>query len=206
MNREYPLLLTLSVLLSACGGGSGSAPPSPPVGGTTALVLTTSNAKPAARTAYGSTMQSMETGALVGDSGIASTSSGDSQKPDVQNPLSGMLTGALQKVPLGPDTFPCAVSGTTTISGELASLFTLTAGDRINVYAMDCDDGLGEVVNGRMEMTVAAFTGDLVLGTYLLEMTVLLIDFEVVTALDTILSNGDSSVSIDTNGNPLIVM
>ncbi len=210
MNRVYPYFLTAALLLSACGGGSGSNPapasPPPPTGGTMPVVLTASNSKPAARAAYKSTMQSMDTAGLVDNSGVASTSPGNLQKPNVQDPMSGMLARILQKVPLGPDTFPCGISGTTTISGELASLFTLTAGDQINVEAAACDDGLGEVVSGRMEMTVAAFTGDLLSGTYLLEMHVLLIDFEVETVLDTILSNGDSIVSIDTNGNPLISM
>jgi len=209
MNRVYPFLLSVSALLSACGGGGSKpvAPTQPPVVGDPPLVLSTTNAKPAMQIAYGSTMQSMETGSLVGDSGIASTSSGDFQKASTQRSMSELLTRALQKDPLGPDTFDCGVSGTTTISGEIANiLLGFTPGDTINVDAVDCDDGLGEVVNGRMEMTVVTFATDPLLGTYLLEMDVQLIDFEVVTATDTIVSNGDSRVSMDTNGTPLIVI
>lgn len=208
MNRVYLFLLSVTALLTACGGDGGTspAPGQPPVVGDTQLVLSTTNAKPAVRIAYGSTMQSMDNGGLVGDSGIASSPSGNFLKPQGQQSMSGLLGRAMQKVPLGPDTYDCGVSGTTTISGSLASLFTLTAGDQINMEAVDCDDGLGEVVNGIIEMTVATFTGDLLLGIYLMEMDVLLIDFEVVTAADTILSNGDSTVSIDTTGSPLIVM
>lgn len=203
MIRAFLVTLSSFLFLSGCGGSSGSPPPvSPPPGGSTGLVITTANAKPAARVAYGSTLQSMETGGLVDDSGIAGTSNGGFQKP-AGGPSPGSLASILQKIPLGPDTFPCGVSGTQTISGELASLFTLTAGDQINVDAADCDDGFGEVINGRMEMTVATFSGDLVLGLYLLEMGVVLIDFEVATAIDTVLSNGDSLVSIDTTGLPI---
>ena len=212
MLRAFLVTVSSVIFLSACGGGSSSSPVSPPVspppppGGGSGMVITTANAKPAARVAYGSTLQSVETGGLVGSSGIAGSPGGGFQKPAARGASAGSLSSILQKVPLGPDTYPCGVSGTQTISGELASLFTLTAGDQINVDAVDCDDGLGEVINGRMEMTVATFSGDLVLGLYLLEMNVLLIDFEVVTALDTILSNGDSLVSLDTTGNPLIGM
>lgn len=151
-------------------------------------------------------MQSVDTGGLVGDTGIASSPGGNFQKPAVHKSLSGVLGNALQKVPLGPDTFDCGISGTTTISGDLASVFTLTVGDQINVEAADCDDGFGEVINGRMEFTVSVFSGDLALGLYLMDMAVLLIDFEVTTTTDTILSNGDSLVSIDTTGNPMIFM
>jgi hypothetical protein len=207
------LLVTLSsaFFLAACGSsssGSSSPPvsPPPPPGGMTGLVITAANAKPAARVAYGSTTQSMETGDLVGDSGIAGTPNGGFQKPGAQGASPGALSSILQKIPLGPDTYDCGVGGTQTISGDLASLFTLTTGDQINVDAVDCDDGLGEVINGRMEMTVSTFSGDLVLGLYMLEMNVVLIDFEVATATDTILSNGDSLVSMDTTGNPLLAI
>lgn len=211
MFRAFLVTLSSIFLMSACGGGSSYSPappasPPPPPGDPTGLVVTTANAKPAARVAYGSTLQSMETGGLVGDSGIAGSSNGGFQKPGGQSGPSGALSRILQKIPLGPDTYPCGVSGTQTISGELASLFGLTTGDTINVDAVDCDDGLGEVINGRMEMTVVTYTSDPVLGLLLLEMDVMLIDFEVVTATDTILSNGDSLVSMDMTGNPLIAV
>jgi hypothetical protein len=58
-----------------------------------------------------------------------------------------------------------------------------------------------------MEITVTAYSGDILFGpTYLLEMSVLLIDFEVATLTDMILSNGDATVLVDTTGDPLFVM
>jgi hypothetical protein len=206
MLRAFLVTLSSLLFISACGGGSGSPPPpiSPPPPAANTYVVTQSSAKPAARTAYRSSMQSSESGGYVGGGGIASSPGSGLQKPAGRSP--GALSSILQKVPLGPDTYDCGVSGTQTISGELASLFTLSVGDQINVDAVDCDDGLGEVINGRMEMTVATFSGDLALGLYLLEMDVLLIDFEVATATDTVLSNGDSRVSLDTTGTPMISM
>ncbi|MDH3441290.1 MAG: hypothetical protein OEM63_11095, partial [Gammaproteobacteria bacterium] len=164
MLRAFLVTLSSVLFLSACGGSSYSPPPPPvspppPPGGATGLVITTANAKPAARVAYGSTLQSVETGGLVGSSGIAGSPGGGFQKPGAQGASPGALSGILQKIPLGPDTYDCGVGGTQTISGDLASLFTLTVGDQINVDAVDCDDGLGEVINGRMEMTVATFSG-----------------------------------------------
>lgn len=211
MKLECAYLLSFSLLLSACGGSStpapASPPPPPPVGGSAPLVVTTANAKPAVRVAFGSTMQSIETGELAGGGGIASAPSGNLQKPQVERSMSGLVARAVQKIPLGPLTENCLQFGTTTISGELATGIPFSVGDTIFVEATDCDDGLGEVVNGRMEITITAYSGDLVFGpTYFLEMTVLLIDFEVATATDTILSNGDSTVTVDTSGTPLIVL
>jgi hypothetical protein len=151
-------------------------------------------------------MESISTGGLVGDSGIAGSAGGGLQKPGAPLLSSNSLSNLVQKVPLGPDTFPCGVSGTQTISGELASIFGLSVGDQINVDAMNCDDGLGEVLNGRMEMTVRTFSGDLALGLYILEMDVVLIDFSVATAVDMVTSNGDSTVMLDTTGNPMVSM
>ena len=208
MSRATFFALFVAVVLAACGGSGGDAPApiEPPVVGSTGLVLTTANAKPAVRVAYEATMQSVGTGELVGDTGLATSPDGGFSKPRIARSLSGALTRAMQKVPLGPDTYDCDSLGTTTISGELASLFTLTIGDRIGVEYMGCDDGLGEVLNGRIEFLVADFSGDLALGLYLLEMTVTLLDFEVMTATDSVLSNGDSTVSIDTTGAPLLAL
>ena len=213
MKRANLLLAPFFLLVAACGQSNSfngspppaSPPPPPPPAGNSQMVVTEDNAKPASRVAYKSTMDANNTGGYVGDTGVAG-SPGGFQKPGIESSLSGMLTRAIQKVPLGPDVYDCGVSGTQTISGELADIFTLSAGDQINVDATDCDDGLGEVVNGRMEMTIATFSGDLLAGMYLLEVDVLLIDFEVATATDTVLTNGDSTVSIDTTGMPLVAM
>jgi len=204
MKRACIPVLSVALALFGCGGGSNSNPASPPPPPAADLTITSSNAKPAARTAYRASNDSMGAGSRVGDSGLASSPGGGFQKAG--GPARGLLADVLQKVPLGPDTYDCGVSGTQTISGELSNPFTLSVGDRINVDALNCDDGLGEVITGRMEMTVAAFSGDLLAGLYLLEMDVMLIDFEVVTATDTVVSNGDSTVMINTTGTPMLAL
>jgi hypothetical protein len=209
MKRTYFLAFSIVLLLSACSGGSSDAPAPnlPPVGPAppASLVVTTANAKPAVRVAYGATMESIGTGGVVGDSGIASSQDGSFLKPQVEKTVATALASIFKGVPLGPDTDPCGLSGTTTISGELASLFTLTAGDTINMESAACNDGLGEEINGRIEMTVVVFSGDPA-GLYLLEMKVMLVNFEVKTDTDTVLTNGGSIVSIDTLGSPVILM
>ncbi|MGI9204688.1 MAG: hypothetical protein ACR2Q3_11795 [Woeseiaceae bacterium] len=206
MNRTVAYSLPLILFLSACGGGSSSpAGIQPPTGSGTGLVITSTNAKPAVRSAYGSAQQSMNTGGMVTGAGLVAGSGGGLQKLHLEARLPDLLTRAMQKDPLGPDVTDCDAGGTTTITGEVANPQLLSPGDQINVESMDCDNGLGAVANGRLEMTVVSFDFDLATLGFLLVMNVQLVDFEVVTATDTILSNGDSMVTIDLTGNPLAV-
>ena len=154
-------------MLSACGGGGSSAPAPnlPPPVNTSDLVITTANAKPAARVAYGATLQSAETGDMVGGSGIASTPDDGVQKPGAPGVFPGLIANALQKPPI-TETIGCGPTGedgSQTITYDFQVLGTLTTGDMIVIEAMDCDEGDGAILNGRMEMTVAVFSGDLLI-------------------------------------------
>lgn len=216
MNRLYPFLLSVAVLLSACGGDvSGFVetpqvsppPPPPPVGGSGELVVNNANSKPAARAAYASTMDSIETGGMVGSGGIASSSPGNLQKVQIEKTLTQLATRAPLQLEIGPLIENCLQAGSMTVSGDLATGLPYSVGDTISIVASDCNDGLGEIINGRIDITVTAYTGDILFGpTYSLGMDVLLTNFQVATATDMDLSNGDSAVTLDTTGDPLVVM
>lgn len=205
MKRTYAYLLPITLLLTACGGGSSTpATIQPPPGGGE-LVISAANAKPAVRTAYGSTQQSMGTGDLVLGTGLVANSGSGLQKLQLPNGLPELLTRALQKDPLGPDVTDCDAGGTTTISGEVVNPQLLSPGDQINVVSEDCNNGLGAVANGRMELTVVSFDIDLVTFGFRLEMDVRLVDLEIATDADTLISNGDSTVIVDLTGIPMAV-
>ena len=210
MNIRFVLSLAIVLLFSACGGSNSDPAPPPPPGGGTGLTIDTTNAKPAIRVAYGATAQSVETGGFVDDSGIASTPDGGFSKPTNGNGAAGVITRFMQKDPFGPFIEACIPGGTMTLNLDVNPVTFvaggLSIGDKINVDYADCDQGLGDVINGRMEFTVAGFTGDLALGLYRLEMDVLLIELAVTTAADTITSNGDSTVTVDTIGNPMVLL
>lgn len=210
MNIRIVLSLSIALLLSACGGSNNDSAPTPPPGGGTGLNIDATNAKPAIRVAYGATAQTVDNGGLVDDSGLAASPDGGFSKISAADRVPGLLVRIMQKDPLPPITELCVPSGSITINLDVNLLKfavgELSAGDKIDVDYADCDEGLGEVVNGRMELTVVDFTGDLGLGAYRLEMAVVLIDLAVTAATDTVTNNGDSTVVIDTTGNPLVLL
>jgi hypothetical protein len=206
LRNLFPLFAAIA--LSACGGSSGgtAGPTVPPPAAGTPLVISAANSKPAVRTAYGATSDSMGAGAAVGGSPISMSPGNGLNKPFVNRATSTALTRFMQKDPFGPLVSDCFGGGTETTAGNMAVLGALTAGDTINVDYLDCVSEFGETLNGRMEMTIVIFSGDLIFGPFLLDASVLLIDFEVATAEDTILSNGDARVSLDTTGMPVVLM
>lgn len=219
MKHASALLSSFLLMLTACGGGSGgtqpASPPASPPPPAAMLVIDDTNAREAVRVAYDASVDSMSFGDQVGGAGIAGTPGGGFQKPDAGQIMAGALAKFAAKVPLGPDTYDCGIDpgfGTQTISGEIADPFallegTLSPGDQINIDFMNCDEGLDEVLNGRLEMTVVSFSGDLLVSAaYLMVMDVNLVDFEVTSGVDTVLSNGDSRVTVDTTGAPLVAM
>lgn len=205
MKSQHLLTLGLALTICACGGSGSEAGITVPPTLNAPLVIDSNNAKPAARTAYSASANSMRSSDQVGGPGIAVSPGSDFAKPYIRQNITEGLLGRTRNDALKPQA-PCAVSGTETTSANLANPLALTAGDTITVDYLGCDNGLGEVLNGKIEMTIAVFAGDLISGLYLLDVNVVLVNFEVRTADDTVLANGDSSVSIDTLGLPLVLL
>jgi len=165
MSIRFVLSLSIALLLSACSGSSDSPAPVPPAGGGATLSIDATNAKPALRIAYGATAQSVDTGGLVDESGIASTPDGGFSKPTASNGASDIVARFMQKDPVGPFIEDCIPSGTTTIN-------------------LDVDP-------------VSFLAGSLSIGDQI---------FVETTATDTMTSNGDSTVVVDTTGNPMVLL
>lgn len=203
MKCLQPTLLVASLLLGACGGGSDSPAPvdSPPA----SLAITAANAPTAAKVAYESASSSGELSDVGSSMGLGAGMKGTQQKASGTATVEGFFINVLAKIPFGPDEFPCAQSGTVTISGDIADPFTLTPGDRFRVVSAACDDGAGEVVDGTLEFTVTEFSGDLSLQAYRVGMDAILDNLQVSTADDTVSSNGDASVVLDTTNTPFVV-
>jgi len=197
MKNLHLLALATTLLVSSCGDGSYvDGPGSTNTGG--GLSLTSANAQSAAVVVMNAAFGSADLASVGGSIGLSGNVPGSSAKAAYRESQSGFLVNVLQKIPFGPDEFPCDVSGSMTISGDIADPLTLTAGDTFSVDANACNDGFGEVLDGLMTMTVTEFSGDLFLQMYLLGMNATLDALQVTTADDVISSTGDTAVSLDT--------
>ena len=198
--------LPVTLLLCACGGSGGGlnsgAGPNDPV---SSMAITSANAEPAAKVAYETAIGSTELSDLGGSLGLTGAGSGDFAKPSVGVRTAGFLANVMLKIPFGPDVFPCAQSGSITVSGNLADPLTLTVNDNFVVESTACDDGLGEVVDGILRFTVTAFDGDLLSGAYLISMATTAENLQVSNTEDTVTSNGDVNITLDTL-TPLFVI
>jgi hypothetical protein len=201
MKNRYLLISCATLAIAACGGGSSFSGGS--IDTSTGLGLTSANALTAVAVSYRAAFGSGDLANVGGNIGASAAAPG-SAAPSADTQLSGFLVNALQQAPFGPDVFPCVVSGSVTISGDIAAPLTLTVGDTFSISATACDDGIGEVVDGLISITVSDFSGDFLLGTYLLGMSAILDGLQVTTATDVISSTGDASIALDTMATPFV--
>lgn len=186
-------ILIMSAFLTACGSRNSSQPPL-----ADPLLITANNAVSAAKASWEAANNSAGLSELVRMSDFVAATPGGHAKPGMAIPGSTSIANMMQKIPFGPITVPCAVSGFTTTSGDIANPETLTAGDTLNVDADNCDDGLGEIVDGQLALTVSNFFGDIFTGAYDLGMSISLSNFQITTAEKEIASNGVTFVSLNT--------
>lgn len=199
MKYASSLAVLAAVFVAGCGGSDGdSALGNPPVAVPPAdLAISSGNSMQVLQVAYLTASESGDMAGLVTNTGI-SADPGSVAKVPLPGQLVKPLSTAVSNVPFGPEILPCDVSGTMTVSGNLANPLTLSANDTINMDADMCDDGLGEVIDGLISATVTAFTGDMTSGLYNMTMRLDVTNLQVTTAADVLLSNGDVTVMLDT--------
>ena len=95
-------------------------------------------------------------------------------------------------------TTPCVVDGSVAVSGQVADLSTLSAGDQIVLQFFDCDDGAGQVLNGLYQVDINSFSGDLLAGLLQLNATVTLDGFEVTEGQERTSLTGGVTLDLDT--------
>lgn len=203
MKSSSLLLSSAALLLASCGGSSLGMDAGNSNAGN-GLTLTSANTANAAALTFKTALGSAGLADVGGVIGVAANTPGNFAKAVSNRQTSGFLVNVLQKVPFGPDVYPCDMSGMLTISGTVTDPFTLTAGDVFNVDASACDDGLGEVVDGLLSMTITDFSGDLFQQMYLLGMDATLNGLQVASATETVSSSGDTAVLLDTMAPPFV--
>jgi hypothetical protein len=203
MSRARLSILSTSLLIAACGGGGEQFSGTDPNAGS--FDITTQNGILVTKVAWGAAVQSGQLSDLGGGFGLSASASGGASKAMLAEPA-GLVASIMQKVPFGPLVSPCIPSGTVTVSGDIAdeTMLTLAADDTFSVLYTLCDEGTGEVVDGLVEFTVGDFTGDLLSGAYMLSMDAIVTNLQVLTSTDTLTSNGDASVTLDTTDAPFV--
>ena len=215
MNATNHLLRVLVLgacvsLASACGGGGGGGDDNPPVvvnpGNpgipTGDATIANSNALEISGTAILGGLYGGDPGVL-GGAGLVGADSGAGaalSKASARVTNKALAAGFLK--PFGPESSRCALAGTVTVSGNLASDETLTAGDVLNMRFNKCDDGEGQVFDGPVSMTVDAFEGDLFTGFLAFGITINFQNLIMTEGGETLAFNGDATVMVDTLAYP----
>ena len=196
------LILIFFVTLIGCDSDGGAiAPggqPPPPAPGTG---ITSANAATVSAATWGAVNNSAAMVGLIGSSGLIADNPGGVNKAAQNLVAKGSSGDIIQGVPVDL-TIDCVIpGGTARIFGDIFDPTTLTTDDSINVDYNNCDDDIGEILDGLLEMTIVSFTGDVFFGPYDLTANLTLTFFQVATAADTILTSGTATVSLNTT-NP----
>ncbi len=208
MNTRLKILLTWTALLAlfGCGGGGGGGGAAP----TADVTIDSGNAVAVARDVYDSigdttSLGSFGTGGLIGAAGPAGpTLSKTATNLAAKAGLDGTLDAvSLVAVAIGSQQSACTVSGTVTVSGDIADPNTLSGGDTITLQFNNCDDGDGQVVNGKLTLSIDSVSGDLTTQFFALGVTLEFQGFSVREGSTTNTVVGGFSMMLDTTGYPV---
>lgn len=203
--HSFTLFLCI-VLIAACSGsdgGSGISPPPPPPPASSMAKIDPDNAESIAGEVADAVFASGSLDDIVaGDSGfqVGKTDSGLS-KPGASQ-ADGVFS-VLASVPLPETTVDCAVTGSVTVSGDVADPTTLSSGDNLTFRFSACDDGEGQVLNGIFEFDVNTFSGDTLQGLFRLDASVYFDGLEVTEGQATTVLTGDAELELDTTMPPV---
>lgn len=206
MKRNCSILLIPLVLLAACEGEPGFTGEGTPPPGAGAFAIDSANAVAVTGTAYQAALASGELAGLTESTGLTADAGGVN-KTSVLGKAGGLVN---QNVPIGPETQPCAVFGEVIFSADVVDPFALAAGvfsvgDTFHVEYVACDDGLGEIINGVVDLVVDAFAGDLLVsGEFELTMSMVATNLQVTTPTDVLSTHGDATASINTLDAPFV--
>jgi hypothetical protein len=208
-NHLRALALVGSGLLASCGGGGGGSSFTPPAGD---LAITSANAMEVTSAVIVSASLLSAVGETSGgelgpDAAAASTGlqayAADSVVAKTQAQAQSGVIAAAQT--FGPETEPCTVAGTVSLSGDLANPPDLTAGDRITAVFTNCDDGDGIVLDGRLDLVIRSLQGDPLSGIFRLEADLTLDNLAMTEDSVTHTADGEFTLTLDTLSAPINV-
>lgn len=198
---------TIAVLLFAAfgivttiatgGGGGGGGSITPPVTGPT-LAITVDNGE-AVSTATVTGIMMMFDVSEISDPLVLSADGGAPVLMKVGSGESG------SEIPFSDVVEFCAAGGTVTLSGEVADPNTLTVGDNITAVFDNCDENDGYVIDGQLELTIAAIQGDPLTNVFLITLDMVLTDLVVTDDSGAATADGDMTLTLDSLDFPVIL-
>jgi hypothetical protein len=122
--------------------------------------------------------------------------------------LAKATAGYYKSLPAGIQQAPenCANGGTVDVSITQANINTISAGDRIVAIFVDCDDGLGYVMSGTVDITFTDVQGDIVTEVFLLGMNIVMTDIVITEGTSTMTGEGDFLLTLDSLDFPIMRM
>jgi len=197
--------LTASLLLAACGGGGGGGD-APAPAPTQAVAVTETSAKPVGANALDvaqNTSSTQSAGLVTG----VEVQAGGSVTPNnlrliakVARDLTALPIGSGGSLATGvsfSETQACPVSGTLTVSGNIAGQ-TLAAGDTVGYIANNCKMFAdGETLNGGMSITIVS--GSLATPPYQLVMSVTVTNLSITSGTSVLVVSGDMRFDLSTS-------
>ena len=197
-------MLAAAGVLSACGdSGPGILDGGGEIIGGVPVIIDGTNVQVVAATGAQAAITSAQLGGLFDDIGVTASQPGIVSKPGATEAAvvfakQALNAAAVSAVPLPETTTDCLVSGTITVSGDVADLDTFTAGDFLVADADMCDDGNGQVVDGLLDLTITSFSGDSTTGLYLIGLNLVATAFSTTTLTGTSTLDGAFSTELDT--------
>jgi hypothetical protein len=185
----------------ATGGGGGSSDGGFEPDTSPTLNVTADNGLDVATAVIVAVGLSYDLGDITG--GNVAAGGGDVQSGDTVSKLAGnfyktLLPGIQQALE------NCASGGTVDVTVTQANVNTITVGDRIVAVFVDCDDGLGYVISGTVDIRIAAIQGDILTDVFLLGMDVLMTDIVVTEGTSVMTAEGDFTLTLDSLDFPVL--
>ena len=208
--KHTSLGLALTGVLCACNGGGGGsdaaavAPALVPI--EASGVITKTNAPAVAAATYKSTVSAQSLSSSSGLSGITgAVVSTDESRFDIvtfvrkyvaklsdsQSPIMG---DSVVGVVIPPDTRLCPFGGTMTLSGEVADLSNISAGDRLFLEFDSCDSGSAGVMSGKFTMLFNSITGNPADAVFGFDVNLTMEGISLTIADETAVTDGDMRI------------
>ncbi len=188
----------VTTIATGGGGGSGSVTPPPPPTGAT-LNITVDNGLDVATAVIVAIGLSFDLGDIT-DQNIAAGPGDVALLAPVAKGTANFYKNLLPGIQQALEN--CVNGGTVDVTVTQANVNTITVGDRIVAVFVDCDDGLGYVISGTVDITIAAVQGDILTNIFLLGMDIVMTDIVITEGASTMTADGDFTLTLDSLNFP----